>query len=239
MTFTRHQKGCYHDLLMAQFSEGHMTLDDVKTVLGIDFESHWEVKLKGKFQVDAQGRFFNQKLEDEINKRKNFTESRRSNRTSKEHMKNHMSPHMENGNGNDNRALPENEGVFNQKENFEHAWAKYPVKDGKKAAVRSFNASVHNQAEMDRLMSAMTNYLKSEKVLKGFTKNGSTWFANWKDWETYIAPAPQAKPLAEMVAATCRASKMDKIQTKQELLKKGYSEHRADEAIMTAWGDRK
>lgn len=81
MTFTRHHKGAYIDLLMCQFNGGRMSLLDVKTVLGeTDFNDFWECKLKKKFKVDENGFFYNEKLENETAKRKNFTESRRKSR---------------------------------------------------------------------------------------------------------------------------------------------------------------
>jgi len=81
MTFTRDIKGGYIDLLMAQFNHGHMSLQEIKTILGSeDFEKMWEPFLKRKFKVDSNGLYYNQKLEDETIKRKNFTESRRKNR---------------------------------------------------------------------------------------------------------------------------------------------------------------
>ncbi len=81
LTFSRQVKGAYIDLLMAQFSNGHMSIEDIQEVLGIDdYNNMWEKKLKKKFKLDENGLYYNQKLEYEINKRKNFTESRRKNR---------------------------------------------------------------------------------------------------------------------------------------------------------------
>lgn len=87
MTFSRSHKGAYMDLLMAQFNQGHMDLQDVQTILANDFDSMWESKLKNKFKQDPEGRFYNEKLEEEIVRRKKFTKSRRDNLSG-------MSPHM-------------------------------------------------------------------------------------------------------------------------------------------------
>lgn len=102
MTFSRSHKGAYMDLLMVQFNNGHMSLSDVEMVLGNDFGSMWELKLKAKFKQDSAGLFYNQKLEDEVIKRKNFSESRRKNLN---HKKGHMEPHMENENENENKDV--------------------------------------------------------------------------------------------------------------------------------------
>ena len=65
---------------------------------------------------------------------------------------------------------------------FSEIWAKYPNKDGKKAAERSFKASVLTDKDFGDIKTALKNYLASERVKKGYIKNGSTWFNNWRDW---------------------------------------------------------
>jgi uncharacterized protein YdaU (DUF1376 family) len=97
--FSRSHKGAYMDLLMAQFNSGHMAIQDIKDLLGMDFENMWEQKLKSKFKQDENGLFYNKKLEDEILKRRNFTDSRRKNLKSEgSHKDTHMDNHMENEN---------------------------------------------------------------------------------------------------------------------------------------------
>lgn len=93
------------DILHAQFNHGHLSLEEVRTVLGSDFGSSWPA-LQKKFSVDATGNFFNERLEQEQVKRKNFCISRRNNLNNphkEEHMKPHMEPHMENENRNRNK----------------------------------------------------------------------------------------------------------------------------------------
>jgi len=72
---------------------------------------------------------------------------------------------------------------------FKDLWGKYPNKDGKKAAEKSFFSSVNTEEDYKQICLALDNYLKSEKVTKGFIKNGSTWFNNWRDWVDYKPPA--------------------------------------------------
>lgn len=78
MTMSRFLKGCYMDLLCAQFNSGPLSIDEIKTVLGNDFAA-WQGSLSKKFQQNADGRFFNERLETEKNKRKSYTKSRRDN----------------------------------------------------------------------------------------------------------------------------------------------------------------
>ncbi len=72
ITFSRHLKGCYMDLLYAQFNNGHLSLEEIRTVLGTDF-SHWDT-LQKKFARDAAGKFFNEKLDRVKAERKAFSE---------------------------------------------------------------------------------------------------------------------------------------------------------------------
>jgi hypothetical protein len=81
-TFSRFLKGCYLDVLIAQFNSGHLSLEEIKTVLGSDFGQAWPT-LQKKFQKDSDGLFFNEKLDTEITKRKEYSKSRSENRTGK------------------------------------------------------------------------------------------------------------------------------------------------------------
>jgi len=65
---------------------------------------------------------------------------------------------------------------------FEQIWSAYPNKDGKKLALKHFIATVKTDADWKNIQKALKNYTKSERVKKGFIKNGSTWFNNWQDW---------------------------------------------------------
>lgn len=85
-TLTRHHKGAYMDLLSVQFNQGKLTLDEIKTVLGSDFGSSWPA-LQKKFKFE-DNLYFNERLQQEKDKRANYTESRRKNAK-------HMPKHME------------------------------------------------------------------------------------------------------------------------------------------------
>jgi hypothetical protein len=78
LTMSRHLKGCYLDLLVAQFNAGPLSLEEIKTVLGNDF-AVWGT-LSKKFKKTETGLFFNERLEIEKIKRASYTESRRQSR---------------------------------------------------------------------------------------------------------------------------------------------------------------
>jgi hypothetical protein len=106
-TFTRHLKGCYIDLLNSQFNSGRLSLAEIKTVLGADFGQAWP-SLQKKFRKDENGLYYNERMEQEQEKRKRFTESRRRNLDSKNrkplvdgHVVKSMEGHMEDVNENE------------------------------------------------------------------------------------------------------------------------------------------
>ena len=72
-----------------------------------------------------------------------------------------------------------------KEELFNKIWEKYPNKDGKKLALGHFLVSVNSQKNWDDINIALRNYLGSDTVKKGYIKNGSTFFNNWKDWVNF------------------------------------------------------
>lgn len=68
---------------------------------------------------------------------------------------------------------------------FETLWSEYPSKDGKKAALSHFKATVKSEFDCLRIRQALDNYLAmlSRETWRR-PKNGSTWFNNWEDWES-------------------------------------------------------
>lgn len=104
MGMTFEEKGAYMELLMLQFNRGHMTSHMIGHTVG----QLW-VKIEDKFKVDADGLYFNERLEEEQKKRKAFSGSRRNNlkgenqyTKNRGHMGGHMTSHMENVNVNEN-----------------------------------------------------------------------------------------------------------------------------------------
>lgn len=71
MVMNRHQKGCYIDLLIAQFNNGPLSLETIKILLGTD-QGLWGTVLSRKFKQDSDGNFFNVRLATEMEKRNKF-----------------------------------------------------------------------------------------------------------------------------------------------------------------------
>lgn len=106
---TDEQVGKYIRLLCMQHLHGHLSEKHMMHIC-----KTYDADIFGKFKKDENGLYYNQRVEDEIHKRKNFTESRKANRISKKEnisstYEKHMSPHMENENINENENIDEDE----------------------------------------------------------------------------------------------------------------------------------
>lgn len=220
LTFSRSHKGAYMDLLMAQHNVGHMALQDIRTILGEDFDSMWESKLKSKFKMDSEGKFFNEKLENESIKRKNFTEGRKKNlRQNPSHMGVHMQPHMENINGN---GFEKDKGVQGEKENqvepdhhyLQKIKSEFPVLLKMKQPLTNREAErleseIGDERVFD-LFSRMANY---SKILSGNNTSTNLTLRNWnrKDNEKIITNGKSDTGNKERVAGRLSKGDLDKI----------------------------
>lgn len=107
MGMTFEMKGAYIDLLIFQFNNHQFTEAQAKQVLSICFASVWEV-LQNKFKKDGEF-YFNERLREEIDKRKAFSESRRINALHEKKPRKARSKayakHMGNENENENKDI--------------------------------------------------------------------------------------------------------------------------------------
>ena len=109
------QKGKYIQLLCLQHQDGHLSEDDMLSVCG-----DYDEKIFSKFVKDDDGRYYNERMEEESIKRRKFVESRQRNlvKSDKEtqveahkeshmeaHMGNHTETRMENENRNRNKNI--------------------------------------------------------------------------------------------------------------------------------------
>jgi hypothetical protein len=96
---SRLERGCYFDLIQFQRKAGRMTLDQIQTVLGKDFESCWKnVQICLSYDNHM---YFIEWVEESTKKRNKYSEGRKNNRLGKKsnHMKNiceSYEKHMEN-----------------------------------------------------------------------------------------------------------------------------------------------
>lgn len=100
MFMDNEQVGKFIRLMCAQHQKGRLTEKDMLKICGTHDEDIWS-----KFARDEGGLFYNERLEQEVDKRKAYSESRRNNRKKKEDMNNISKTyvkHMENENENEN-----------------------------------------------------------------------------------------------------------------------------------------
>lgn len=120
------EKGAYMELLMMQFTRGHMTSHMIGQTVG----QLW-VKLQDKFVQDDKGLWYNRRLDEEKEKRKNYTGSRKNNLSgTNQHTKKdkvsvgHMTSHMENENVNEdsiNNLIEWGKQIVENNDQFWHA----------------------------------------------------------------------------------------------------------------------
>lgn len=92
--FTMAERGQYICLLCYQHQLGHLSEADILTVT-----TTINPKIMAKFKQDSEGKYYNERLDNETNRRKSFTESRLNNLKGKKHKEGqaeaHMGAHME------------------------------------------------------------------------------------------------------------------------------------------------
>jgi len=82
-TMTDTQVGQYVRLMCLQHQHGHL---DEETVLAV-MRGEIDQAVLGKFKQDSTGRYYNERLDSEVTKRRNYSESRAKNRAKKTYVK--------------------------------------------------------------------------------------------------------------------------------------------------------
>ena len=191
MGMTFEEKGAYMELLMMQFNRGHMTSHMIGQTVG----QLWD-KLQDKFIKDEKGLWYNKRLDEEKEKRKRFTASRKNNLkgvnqyTKKDPLESgHMTSHMENENVNKdiNKDNINNNGFFENLLNSE-SWLEQVAMKHKckvsfiKTKLGEFNNDLFLRADQkqnqNEYQSHFVNWLsKNKSVIKSkYTAHDSNVF---------------------------------------------------------------
>ena len=201
MGMTFEQKGAYMELLMLQFNRGHMTSHMIAHILGQNAGQIWDM-IKDKFEQDENGLFYNRRLDEEQNKRKAYSESRRNNITGKnqhsnkekkdvnnnQHMIGHMTSHMENENINENINEISIENKEEEHEQisiltFDEFWELYDKKVGDKTKLRKKFETI-KEADRAKIIEHVPLY-KAATPEKKYRKDPQTYINN-KSWNDEI-----------------------------------------------------
>ena len=163
------EKGAYMHLLMLQFNRGHMTTH----MIGHEVGQIWD-NIKDKFEQDDQGLWYHHRIDEEKEKRKKYTESRRNNKKGvNQHTKNkktdtqpvgHMTSHMENVNENENINDKKKVSVS---ENTESATDNNPTLE-----------QVKQQAELLMITPDIAEIYFNSRMSTGWQRNGNE-IKNW------------------------------------------------------------
>lgn len=172
--FTFEQKGQYIQLLCVQHQNGHLPTDYMLKILGSESNPVWK-----KFTKDDQGLWYQNRMESETKRRKEYSESRRKNISNRyvDTYEGDMKPHMETDTETTTKDVS-----FANIEHFETVWKLYPNRQGKKHAIRHFLATVKTEKDFNDIQTAVRNYLRCDRVKNGYIQNGSTWFNDWQSW---------------------------------------------------------
>ncbi len=167
------QKGKFITLLCIQHQKGHMIEKDMLQICGT-----YDEDIFSKFKKDNDGKFYNERLKEEVQKRKAYSESRRNNRKKKEDMidtSKTYDEHMENENENENKDL------------------------NKSKKVTSFQKPTIEQVEeymkergMSNYASRFHNFYESKGWMVGKNKM-KDWKAAVRNWEDDKKTAPKTE----------------------------------------------
>ncbi len=189
---TRSHKGAYMDLLMAQFSNGHLSLDDIMGVLGSDYESMWESRLSKCFVVDDNSLYYNEKLQSVMEERSRYKKGRLANlkgRNTTHKDKTHGVPYEKpiclNENINENKDT-----IINV--SFKSFWDLYD----KKVSAGKCEPKWNKLKDSDRtaIMEYIPKYKKAQPD-KQYRKNPEV-FLNNKSWNDEIITKKDTAPAA-------------------------------------------
>jgi uncharacterized protein YdaU (DUF1376 family) len=168
--FSDDQVGKYMRLLMAQHQHGHLREDQVLFIC-----KTYDKDVMSKFTKDKDGLWYNERLEIEVEKRKNYTASRKNNREGKTKEKNisdSYDPHMENRN--ENRNI---DGINNKKGDVELF--------GDKSTLFVTVKAVYVNQKPKRIYSLQV-YFESTDQLLGIVEAG------WTDFDGFMRANPSA-----------------------------------------------
>lgn len=175
MGMTLEEKGAYIELLMMQFNRGHMGGQMIGQAVG----QLWDT-VKVKFIQDDKGLWYNKRLEEEQNRRKVFTDSRKNNLLGKNQYskkRGHTTSHMEDENEDEDINRNDNKIVF------DIFWNLYDKKVGKKEKVKKKWYKL-TKGVQQKIIDYIPKYIESQPD-KVYRKHPET-FLNNESWNDEI-----------------------------------------------------
>ena len=176
---TMEERGQFITLLCLQHQKGTLTDKTIRLCLG-----SVSVDVLSKFTKDKQGNFYNERLSEEIEKRIQFTESRRNNGSKGGRPKNNTKPiglakhnHMEDVNENENEDINNNKSKCTFEQAYEYMASRIDLDIAKIEAEKFVNYYESNgwkvgKNQMKSWSAAANNWITNTKqYAKGTTNN--------------------------------------------------------------------
>ena len=183
---TFEERGQYITLLCLQHQKGHLSEKTIRLTLG-----SVSVDVMSKFLKDEQGCYYNERMEDEINKRRHFLDTRYFNgkkggRPAKPNKKPNKKP-TENLSDNDNEIgndIIEKGGMGEKEINipFDYFWSMYDKKIDRAKCEKKWQRLTDEERE--ECMYYLPAYIKATPDIK-FRRNPETYLNN-KSWQNEI-----------------------------------------------------
>jgi len=195
MLMTNEQVGKYIRVMCYEHQHGRLTEEDMLKIC-----STYDKDIFCKFEKDENGNYFNERLEEEKNKRKAYSDSRKANRTNicKTYDKDMSNicktyvEHMEDEDVNENITKNKNK---NDMTLFPEFWNLYPKKVAKKDAERAWKKI--SLAEYPEIIQSLEKW----KASQGWTKDGGQFIPNaatWLNGERWKDEVPGATKTIEL-----------------------------------------
>lgn len=168
---TNEQVGMYARLLAHQHQNGHLSEEQMMQIC-----KTYDKDVFLKFVQDDDGLYYNERMDEEVNKRRKYSESRRMNRLSKKDEKDMSNicqsheEHMENENENINISNKDIDTFY------ESIWRLYPKKEGKGQVSLTQKKKLYSIG-LEEMTRAIERYVKAKQGKdKQYLQNGSTFF---------------------------------------------------------------
>jgi len=189
MFFSDEQTGKYIRLLCAQHLTGH--LEEKHMIL---ICKSYDKDIWSKFIKDGDGKYYNERLEIEVNKRRLYVDSRSKNKKgkikTKKIIRKSYENHMGNGNGNGNEDINRNK----KESKFDRFWNIYPKKKSKGQAEKAWLKINPSEQLLEIIISKIEQAKTSQDWLKDngqYIPHPATWL-NAKGWEDEYVVEEQA-----------------------------------------------
>lgn len=215
MDMTMEERGQYITLLCYQHQRGHIKEETIRLLVG-----SCSINVLNHFKIDNEGYYYNERMDVEIEKRLNFTASRRENgkkggrpkkpsgKPKKNLVDNHMDNHMGNLMGNDNENININKNIIEYLNNKLNSNYKYTTRTTK-----------------EKINARLNDGYTYEDFVKVIDKKYNEWVGT--EFEKYLCPETlfgtkfekylnQKEPLAKKEPEWLNKEQQQEIATEEE-----------------------